>query len=57
MQSLDGQPVCTNSILVRFEVFKALTMKNSVFWDIKTQFVPQRKHITFLLQNQPVNVM
>jgi hypothetical protein len=25
---------------VRFEVFKAVTMKHAVFWDIKTQFVP-----------------
>jgi hypothetical protein len=25
---------------VRFEVFTAVTMKNFVFWDIKTQFVP-----------------
>jgi hypothetical protein len=28
---------------VRFEVFTAVTMKNSVFWDIKTQFVPHRR--------------
>jgi hypothetical protein len=26
---------------VRFEVLTAATMKNAVFWDIKTQFVPQ----------------
>jgi hypothetical protein len=32
---------------VRLEVFTAVTTKNAVFWDIKTQFVPQRKHITF----------
>jgi hypothetical protein len=31
---------------VRFEVFMAaVTMKNAVFWDIKTQFVPHRRHI------------
>jgi hypothetical protein len=26
-------------------------MKNAVFWDIKTQFVPHRKHITSPLQS------
>jgi hypothetical protein len=36
---------------VRFEVFTAVTMMNAVFWDIKTQFVPHRKHITFPLQS------
>jgi hypothetical protein len=36
---------------VRFEVFTAVTMKNAVFWDIKTQFVLHRKHITSLLQS------
>jgi hypothetical protein len=30
---------------VRFEVFTTVTMKNAVFWDINTQFVPRRKHI------------
>jgi hypothetical protein len=29
----------------------AVTMKNGVFWDIKTQFVPHRRHITSLLQS------
>jgi hypothetical protein len=32
---------------VRFEVFTAVTMKNAVFWDIKTQFVPHRKQYFF----------
>jgi hypothetical protein len=36
---------------VRVEVFTAVTMENAVFWDIKTQFVPYRKHITSPLQN------
>jgi hypothetical protein len=36
---------------VRFEVFTAVTMKNVVFWDIKTQFLPNRRHITFPLQS------
>jgi hypothetical protein len=31
---------------VRFEVFTAVTMKNVVFWDIRTQFVLHRRHIT-----------
>jgi hypothetical protein len=31
---------------VGFQVFMAVTMKNTVFWDIKTQFVPLRKHIS-----------
>jgi hypothetical protein len=26
-------------------VFTAVTMKNADFWDIKTQFLPHRKHI------------
>jgi hypothetical protein len=29
---------------VKFEVFMAVTMKNAVFWYIKTQFVLHRKH-------------
>jgi hypothetical protein len=36
---------------VRFEVFTAVTMKNVVFWDIKTQFVLHRRHITSPLQS------
>jgi hypothetical protein len=35
---------------LRFEVFTTVTMKNVVFWDIKTQFVPHRRH-TSLLQS------
>jgi hypothetical protein len=27
-------------------------MNNGIFWDIKAQFVPHRKHITSLLQRQ-----
>jgi hypothetical protein len=33
------------------EVFTAVTMKNAVFWDIKTQFVIHRRHITSTLQS------
>jgi hypothetical protein len=36
---------------VGFEVSKTVTMKNAVFWDIKTQFVPHRRHITSPLQS------
>jgi hypothetical protein len=36
-----GQP-----LVVRFEVITAVTMKNIVFWNIKTQFVLHRRHIT-----------
>jgi hypothetical protein len=36
---------------VRFEVFTAVTMKNAVFCDIKTQFVLHRRHITSPLQS------
>jgi hypothetical protein len=35
---------------VRFEVSTAMTVKNVVFWDIKTQFGPHRKHNTSPLQ-------
>jgi hypothetical protein len=36
---------------VRFEVFTAVTMKNVVFWDIKTQFLLHRGHIASPLQS------
>jgi hypothetical protein len=36
---------------VRFEVSTAVTMKNAVFWDIKTQFVLHRRYITSPLQS------
>jgi hypothetical protein len=35
---------------VRFEVLTTVTMKNVVFWDIKTQFVTHRRHIKSPLQ-------
>jgi hypothetical protein len=38
-------------INVRFEVFTAVTMKNVVFWGIKTKLVPHRRHITSPLQS------
>jgi hypothetical protein len=36
---------------VRSEVATAVTMKNGVFWDIKTQFLPHRRQITSPLQS------
>jgi hypothetical protein len=37
-------------IRVRFEVFTAATTKNAVFWDIKSEFLPHRKHFTSPLE-------
>jgi hypothetical protein len=39
------------------EVFREVTMKNVVFWDIKIQFLPHRRHITSSLHTHPVNAM
>jgi hypothetical protein len=39
------------TFIVRFEVFTAVNMKNVVFWDIKTQFVLHRRHVTYPLQS------
>jgi hypothetical protein len=36
---------------LRFEVYTAVTMKNAIFWDINTKFVPHREHITYPLQS------
>jgi hypothetical protein len=36
---------------VTFVVLTAVTNKNAVFWDIKTQFVLNRRHITSPLQS------
>jgi hypothetical protein len=38
-------------VYIRIEVFTAVTMKNVVSWDIKTQFVPHSRHITSPLQS------
>jgi hypothetical protein len=40
----------TETVLLSFEVFTAVTMKNAVFWDIKPQFVRNRRNITSPLQ-------
>jgi hypothetical protein len=37
---------CQRNIYARFEVFAAVTMENVVFWDITTQFLSHRRHIT-----------
>jgi hypothetical protein len=39
---------------VRSEVLTAMTMKNAVFWDIKAQFVPHRRHITSPLHSPAI---
>jgi hypothetical protein len=36
---------------LRFEVFTAVTMKNVVFWDIKTEFVLHRRHTAVTMKN------
>jgi hypothetical protein len=36
------------------EVFTAVTMKNGVFWDTETQFVPHWRHIKSPLQSPAV---
>jgi hypothetical protein len=51
-----GQPAQTayhwqRSSLLTYEALTAVTMKNVVFWDIKTQLVPHRRHITSPLQS------
>jgi hypothetical protein len=39
------------TVVVRFDVFTAVTMKNVLFCDIETQFVLHRRHITFPLRS------
>jgi hypothetical protein len=41
----------SQSMLCKNWGFTGVTMKNVVFWDIKTQFVPHRRHITSPLQS------
>jgi hypothetical protein len=40
---------------VRFEVSTAVTIKNVVFWDIKTKFVPHRKY--YVSATEPSRLM
>jgi hypothetical protein len=44
-------PVQNMFPFVRVKVYTAVSMKNVVFWDIKTLFVLQRRHITSPLQS------
>jgi hypothetical protein len=37
--------------IARLEIFTAVTMKNVVFWGIKTQFLIHRRHIASPLQS------
>jgi hypothetical protein len=41
----------TQPIFLRFEVFMAVTTKNSFSWDIRTHFIPHRKHISVTKPN------
>jgi hypothetical protein len=43
------------AVTVRFEVFAAVTMKNAVFWDIKAQVVPYRRH--YVSATEPSQLM
>jgi hypothetical protein len=40
----------SKSEITAVEGFTAVTMKKAVFWNIKPQFVPHRRHITSPLQ-------
>jgi hypothetical protein len=35
---------------VRFEIFIVVTMKNAIFWEIKTQFVPHTLRLCYRAQ-------
>jgi hypothetical protein len=45
------QNIIIDATPVRFVVFTAVNLRNSVFWAIKTQFVLHRRHITSLLHS------
>jgi type IV secretory pathway VirB6-like protein len=40
-----------HQILSNHKVFTEVTMKNVVFWDMKTHFILHRRHITSQLQS------
>jgi hypothetical protein len=44
-------PPCPRPDMSDFEVSTAVSLENTVCWDIKTQFVPHKKHITSPLQS------
>jgi hypothetical protein len=41
----------------RFEVSSAVAMKDDVFWEIQSQLIPHRRHISLSYKVQPVNAM
>jgi hypothetical protein len=47
----------SSCIFARFEVFTAATMKNTVFWDIKTSSYFTGDTLRLLYRAQSVNVM
>jgi hypothetical protein len=54
LQATEFHPRTQRLVLVEyvgFEVLTAVTMKNGVFWDTNTPFVPHRTHITSPLQS------
>jgi hypothetical protein len=51
------RPVLVSHEYVTFVVFTAATMKNAIFWNIRTQFMPQMKHITSQIQSPVGNAM
>jgi hypothetical protein len=38
-------------MLCKIEIFTAVTVRSAVFWNMKTDFVPHRRHITSPLQS------
>jgi hypothetical protein len=42
---------CVQRVHVTFEVFPSVIMKSAAFWDIKTQSIPHRRHITSQAQS------
>jgi hypothetical protein len=49
--SIEISPSYLPNLSVRIEVLTAVTMKNAVFWDIKTQFILHSRYITSQLQS------
>jgi hypothetical protein len=50
-ETLKYYTVLNSFVVVRVYVLTAVTMKSTVFWDIKTQFIPHRRHTTSRLQS------
>jgi hypothetical protein len=49
--------VCTSVDCVGFKIFAAVTMKNAVFWDIKTQPYLTGDTVRLYYRAKPVNHM